>query len=359
MSNKKYFKNLNYSIGDEDSSIEGELVQENTETILCIAGSGARAIPLLSKSPKKLICTDISRPQLELAKLRFSAIEKLNYNEYLKLLGYQNTTIKDRLSLIERVAGIRNDDGYIDSLVQFTKNGNLLIYSGGFEKMLKTLNKVISVLMGKSVEKFSNLNSLESQIEYYNNIFPKWKWKVVLALLANGQVFNTLLYKGDFPKKTINKSYYQIYSSIFNYLFTSIEIKKSFFLQLLLLGGIKSENALPAECNLNIFNNAKKAIKKTEIIFEEKDIYQVASDHGSIDFVSLSDVPSFETDRPELYLQKLRDVVAKGGIVVSRTHVREVEPILDGYSDLSKMYAELFRKEVTGLWSIYVYKKLG
>ena len=44
---EKYFKSLNYSLGNEDTTFEVEMVKKlNPKKVLAVAGSGGRSLPL-------------------------------------------------------------------------------------------------------------------------------------------------------------------------------------------------------------------------------------------------------------------------------------------------------------------------
>jgi S-adenosylmethionine-diacylglycerol 3-amino-3-carboxypropyl transferase len=86
---KEYFSDLNYTLSNEDTRIEFDLLPENAERVFSIAGSGARCLPLISKNPKYLDVIDMSVSQLYLCELRLAAMKTLSYEEYLFLLGYR------------------------------------------------------------------------------------------------------------------------------------------------------------------------------------------------------------------------------------------------------------------------------
>src|SRR3990167_11331981 len=85
---EKYFNSLNYTIGNENSSLELEVGPENAQHVFAIAGSGSRIIPLLSKNPLRLTCVDSSFKQLALAELRIASLKLLYYEDFLSFWGY-------------------------------------------------------------------------------------------------------------------------------------------------------------------------------------------------------------------------------------------------------------------------------
>lgn len=357
MNNRDFFDNLNYSLGDEDSRVEYSILPSSSEGVLAIAGSGGRCVPLLAKAPQKLICADISSSQMELTKLRFLALDELDHATYLKLLGYNDCTPEERLDIFTGLNTNSLDKGFASGLQKKIRQGEGLIYLGGFEQMLMTLNKVIRIALGDSVDRFLKIEDLQQQRDFYRSQFPRMRWKLIMAVLGNSTLFNTILYKGRFPAKNINKSYYTIYRDIFDYLFSNILVRQSFFVNLVLWGKLKAPDAFPIECSPEVYKAAKQALAKTDIQFITKDFYEVAASQKSLGFISLSDLPSFERNQPEDFLQRLKPSLAENGFVVSRAHVRLVNPSPVGFNEVTENFSGLFAQETTGLWNIRVFQK--
>ena len=83
-----YFSTLNYTLANEDTAMEIAMLPDNVNHVATVAGSGGRAIPLLSRSPKKLTCIDLSQEQLYLTELRVEALRALTHSEFLAFFGY-------------------------------------------------------------------------------------------------------------------------------------------------------------------------------------------------------------------------------------------------------------------------------
>jgi S-adenosylmethionine-diacylglycerol 3-amino-3-carboxypropyl transferase len=183
--------------------------------------------------------------------------------------------------------------------------------------------------------------------------FPSKGWKLAIKLLGNTTSLNRFLYKGAFPEKNISGSYCDIYSDIFYRLFNQIPAKKSFFLQLLLLGSILYPEGNPLEANEDIFNKAKDNLRDIKITYKKGDVLNIINSIQSpIDFLSLSDVPSFLSKESEdNFLQKIRSNIAKQSIVIFRGHLRVLKPIIAGYDDITTKYKDILEQETTQLWT--------
>jgi S-adenosylmethionine-diacylglycerol 3-amino-3-carboxypropyl transferase len=202
---------------------------------------------------------------------------------------------------------------------------------------------------------------LASQRAYALHEFPRARWKVVLAVLGNSTVLNSLLYKGDFPHKNIPGSTYDNFRRIFDSIFQNIWLRRSFFAQLCFFGELIHAEAALLECDPQHFEQVKRSAAECEVTLVQDDIVKViAESKEEIDFVSLSDVPSFfKGPREKDYLQMIRDRIAPGGLVVVRGNLRVTQPDAEGFSHRSADWQEVFKAETTQLWKIDVYQRNG
>jgi S-adenosylmethionine-diacylglycerol 3-amino-3-carboxypropyl transferase len=355
----RYFTYLNYSIGDEDTMVEYSILPENANHVVAIAGSGGRIIPLLARHPQTITCIDISMQQLSFTALRIELVKNHDYETYVGFLGYSDSLQPEqRKDILEN---IDVEDKYKKILFGIFKYNCFKepIYYGQFEKTLIKLSHINNIITRGEVKKIFNTSSLDSQIFYYLNNFPKLRWNIVLRLLGNSAMLNAFLYKGDFPQKNIANSYYSIYKKIFENLFTKIEAKKSFFLQLICFGKLKFSCGLPLECNKNIFMASKKSLKHCNVRLINGSINSFIQQQENISFISLSDVLSFMDDKTSInLLAKIHQNLSTNCNIVSRGHVKVIQPDITGYKDMTSSYQKIIENELTQLWNINVYKKL-
>lgn len=350
-------------MGDEDSSVEHHLLNNERDHVVSIAGSGGRIIPLLAKFPKRITCIDILNEQLYITELRLKLVEQLECQQYKSFLGYPPYSMSpsERENCFKKLNLSVNAKNYLFDL--FSKNGwKEIIYLGKFESTLITLFGVNHLLTGKAGQKIFECRNIDEQVDFFHRKFPKFRWNMVVFLLGNSTILNTLLYKGDFPKKNIPGSYYSLFKKIFVNLFTKISARKSFFLQLIFFGRLITEEANPIEASEAVFYKAKKALSDCIIDFHNGDIItflQNAEKH-SVDFVSLSDVPSFLDDRKAGdYLKLIKQAVKPGGRVVVRSNLRVARPQYTGeYIKISPAPDDerVIENEATQLWKVDIYE---
>ncbi|NDD93360.1 DUF3419 family protein, partial [bacterium] len=141
-----YFSKLNYTLANEDSSLEVALLPEKTDTILSIAGSGARVVPLLSRSPRRVICADLSESQLALTELRLALVREASHAEFLDFLGYprsgaDRSAMSLRKHWIEKLDLRRETREFCKAWLS-SQDWQSPIYSGSWEKTFQTLSRL-------------------------------------------------------------------------------------------------------------------------------------------------------------------------------------------------------------------------
>ncbi len=352
-----YFKQLNYTLGDEDPSPEMHILPPNSRHVMAVADCGSRVLPLLCKAPAALTCVDINAQQLAVCEMRLALLRACTLEEYRAFLGYQEQMSPARRKEIFSTLQI---DARRKELLQqmFEDIGwHSMLYLGKFEKMLQTLARVVRLIAGRKAIDILQCRTLDEQRRYYRERFPHRRWALVLALLGNSTALNSLLYKGDFPKKNIPGSHFSIYHRIFEQLFTEQLARDSFFLQMILLGRIEFAAGNLIECQPEIFAAAKQHLPHCQLNFVEGDVFSTVGAAQGVDFVSLSDVPSFMTaDDEYTYLEQIRSGLLQGAIIAVRAHLRAIVPQTSGFANISTRYQAITARESSRLWSFHLFQ---
>lgn len=356
-----YFRHLNYTLGDEDSRLEFGILEPEAGHVMAVAGSGGRVLPLLARHPRHLTCVDISQPQLFLTELRVEAVRSLEREEFLGFLGYPGHVIRpeERRQLLGRLALSLDAARFFEELFG-SIDWQPLLYLGRFERTLRVISRVNGLLTGAAGRGLFEAESMEEQLAYLQSRFPRRAWCAVLRLMGNATVLNSLLYKGEFPRKNIARSTYDIYRDLFDRLFTHGCARESFFLQMVFFGELRFAEGLPVECAPEVFSAAKRALQHTSVSYVTGDIIEAAREAKDVDFLSLSDVPSFlDDERARSFLQALSPGLNPQAVIVTRGHLRISHPEPTGYEVVSERYAPLVSAEKTQLWNVNVYRKSG
>jgi S-adenosylmethionine-diacylglycerol 3-amino-3-carboxypropyl transferase len=359
---EKYFNSLNYTIGNEDASLELAVLPENAQHVFAIAGSGSRIIPLLSKNPLRLTCIDSSLKQLALAELRLTSLKFLDYEDFLSFWGYPPHQMPShkRQRIFNNLEMSEQAKKFLETL--FKKHDwRPILYLGKWEQTFKKLSKINRWLVGKRGLEIFSCQTKKEQENYLKTDFPHRAWSFSIFILGNAAVFNALLYKGNFPRRNIKKSLHSFYVERFEYLFNQDIVRKNYFLQMLFFGRLQFSDGLPIECDPDIFLKAKNGLQKAKISYIQGDILKEAKNTSSpIDFFSLSDVPSyFKPPREQAFLQEIKNTLSPRGIVVNRYYLRIPENLnVSGYQNITDNFREAIAREKIQMYSFGIFQKI-
>jgi len=361
MTNSNYFTTLNYSLGNEDSSLEYGILHKNARHVFSISGSGSRIISLLAKNPQKITCVDTSSEQLYFTELRIESLRAFEHKEFLAFWGYppHSMSPSERKKTFQKIRLSSAAFTFIVRLFEENK-WNSLLYKGKWERTFTKLSKINRLITGRKGAKLFSYKGSSEYENYLHNYFPHKAWSLTVFLLGNAAVFNALLYKGTFPKKNIPGSLYQFYMNSFTRLFNQGPARNNFFLQLLFFGEILFSEGYPFECTHAIFIKAKGGVKTAQVSYVQGDIIAtVRKMDRKIDFFSFSDVPSyFSGNLEKTFLQKISPSLSPNCTVVMRNYLRIPQnTIMRGYSDITNRYTDLIRNEKVQMYVIKILRK--
>lgn len=362
----EYFSDLNYTLANEDTRIELDLLPEGASDVFCIAGSGSRAFPLLAKNPKRLEIVDMSVSQLYLAELRIEAARKLSHEEWLFFLGYRGGLQKsdrydgdDRLELFERLALSADCRRYwVERGDGWKKRGFILL--GRWEGHFQKLGRIFRDGLRCDFSPIFEAQSLPEQIELWEKHWPKIRFQSFLKIAASEYVFNKFLYKGHFAgsdgHRTERRSPSDFLNEEFTRLFHTQLVRKNYFMQILFLGRLRYEEGYPVEGFQHIYEVARKA--KTEIVYRQGNLLEILPERPW-DFISLSDTVSYlPTNAANDLLQNLHKGTKKDSTIVIRSFMRGPTSLnSDGWLQMPDQEERAYKHDVTGVYRFHIFKK--
>jgi len=350
-------------MANEDTSLEIAVCAKlRPRNVLAVSGSGSRCLSLLCvDSIEKLMIVDLAESQIFIAQLRLQLIKALSFEEYLQFWGYppfHNDNFKEmRKKVIGRLSLSDEAREYLTDTFQ-KSSWEKLLYLGKWEQTFITFSKAIKLLLGKHVNKIFSFTNLDDQRRYIKEDFPSKRFSTLLNILGNKKIFNFLLYKGGFVKKNISASYLEYYQSAFQSLFTHDLANKSFFLQLCFLGGIHLPEGIIPEGRKENFTKVKNQLQHVKVEFIVKDLIQAVEESSELDFVSMSNVPSYFSGEVEKsFLAKSLKSLSEGGVILLRNYLRKPDADRSGYQNISQMFNTQIKDEKVQMYDIEILKK--
>lgn len=366
---KKYFGQLNYTLGNEDTSVDLDIIKRlGSKSVFSIAGCGSRALPLLEQC-ENIVLNDVGPYQLSLSRLRAALYkcQELDYQDFLIFFDFAPYHAQDnshrRKEIFHQLDLDESDREFFTGV--FTEiNWSSLLYYGRWERTFQTLNKAIRIILKKDHDKIFSFHDLEEQRKFYHEKFANINWKALLFLLGNKSVFNALLYKGDFIVKNYPESHFEYYKKSFDNLFLNSLARESFFAHLCFHGKVTHCDGNPIEAWESNYNAVKERIKQSEQCFEmvQGNMVELLSSplyQDQFDYLSLSDVPSYFGGEVEKnFLQEMAPALKSGGVVCMRHYLRRPECDRSGFQDITSDFSELVLREKVGVYRFELLKKL-
>lgn len=362
---KEYFSDLNYTLSNEDTRIEFDLLPDGVDRVFSIAGSGARCLPLIAKNPKHLDVIDMSISQLYLCELRLQAMKTLSYEEYLFFIGYRGGLQSgrddgdDREALFKKLSLSGEAKSYwADRVAGWRGRGFILL--GRWESHFQKLGFLFRNVLQCDFSKVFEAQSLEEQIDLYHKHWPKIRWNSFIRVAASEFVFNKFLYKGHFSgkaeHKTEERSPSQFIMEEFDRVFKTQLVRKNYFMQILFLGRIAYEEGLPLEAHQHIIEGVKKS--KTHIRYLHGNLLEHLPKYP-YDFISLSDTISYLSDNDaNQILHKLSPETKSSSQMVIRSFMRAPTAIdTKGWGTLKEKDSWAQAKDGTGVYQFHIFSK--
>ena len=361
---EQFFSGLNYTLANEESGFEMSILRPKLGHVLSVAGSGARVLPLFASMPKQVSCVDLSKEQLLLTELRIESCKTLTFEDYLSFWGYP-PSMEDTRRRRELFSKLHLSDNCKRMFVTLFENRNWtsVLYDGKWERTFSKIAHICQNILGETIYDLFQNDNFSQHLTYMNNQFPHWKWRFLVFLIGNSSFFNALLYKGSFPKKNVDVTHYRYYFDAYDRIFKQFLPRDNFFLQMTLLGQLRYESGNPIECNPQIFDAIKAGICEAKVNYHIGNVVELVEQHDniSVDFLSLSDVPSyFDEETSFQFLQRMRRGLADEADVVARYYLREIRNAdIEGFKDVSAQYTAAFATEMTQMYRMSVFRKIN
>ena len=357
-----YFKALNYTLANEDSTLEMNVLPDRQRHVLAVAGSGARVLPLFAKNPEHVTCVDLSREQLLLTELRIESLRSLNRDDFLSFWGYPPRSVHPdfRAKVFADLRVSPQCRSFFQGLFEQLGWAPLL-YLGRWERTFAKISKLCRALLRDDAFRLFESKNFSEHLLYVSRDFSSIRWNTLVFLIGNSTFFNALLYKGHFPQKNLQGSHRRYYKAAFNRIFAGGVPRENFFLQLTLLGEICFSEGNPIECHEGVYQKIQAGIKSADVHYKLGNVIQVVGESRSnpIDFVSLSDVPSyFDIQTSHKFLQQMTPGLAPNALVVARYYLRVIDWMeINGFIKVNQDFERWIEEEKTQMYVVDVFKK--
>lgn len=313
-----FYKHLNYSLGNEDWSVEQQGLKINAgDHAVCVTASGDRPLHLLMTDCATVTSLDMNPIQNYLLELKLAAINHLEYNKYIAFMGCQPS--RYRYHILKELQPHLSTQAAAFWLKHRKAIKRGIIYQGRTERLTKITAKFFKIFRRKNIKRLFEFTDLEEQREFVNSHWNTRSWRLFFEVFANPKLSKFIL---DDPGLNAYVEYGKpgqyIYERIHRYLNAHLA-RHSALLQLLLLGKILPDAYFPYLTEPGYekirANSERIHIKTTNIIK-----FLGNSEPESIDCFSLSDIASY---MPQTAFENLLESVHHAAKPGARFCIRE------------------------------------
>lgn len=240
-----FYKRLNYSLGNEDWSVEEQALSvKSGDHVLCVTASGDRPLDLLTTECEEVTAIDLNRSQTYLLDLKIAALTHFDYEKYLAFLGCVPS--EHRYSMFKEIKFLLQDESALfwQHHKKMIERG--VIYQGKIERLTQVAAKIFKACRGKNIERLFSFNNLDEQREFVNKVWDRFLLRKIFDVLLSPKLVKIVSNDpglNDYVDHSIHPGKY-IYQRMLDYLHNHLA-NKSVLLQLVVLGRILPEAYFP------------------------------------------------------------------------------------------------------------------
>jgi S-adenosylmethionine-diacylglycerol 3-amino-3-carboxypropyl transferase len=183
------YRQIRYAQCWEDpSSLRQALQVSPNDDVVSIASGGENTFALLLDGPRSLTAVDTNAAQLFLVELKMRAIKRLDYDDFVRLIGARPCQNRDRLYRYLRHELSREARGYWDGRTAKIDQG--VIHCGKFENYFSIFRRFVLPLVHTQdrVRRLLAASSVEEQRCFYDGVWNNRRWRALVRVFF-GKLF--------------------------------------------------------------------------------------------------------------------------------------------------------------------------
>ncbi len=294
------FQRLLFSTSFEDPELDRRALGIGPHhTVLCVTSGGCNVLALLLDEPAKLIAFDMNPVQNALLQLKIEGLRRLDYDEYLELLGVCPST--RRLKLYRQLPSIPFFDTYprmIDAGV--LTQGRFERYLAGFRRFLRFLQG------GWRIEALMEPRELKARERFYEEIWNTPQWRTFFRLFFSRLVLGQFGLDPKFFEHVEGaNSFGELFLRRTRRALVELPVHENYFVAFILFGTYRS--ALPPYLERKNFLRLRRLVDRVEIVTEEAERFFSRLPNESVDRINFSNI--FEWIAPAACERLLSEMV--------------------------------------------------
>lgn len=160
--------------------------------VLSIGSAGDNSFSLLMANPHSIVAVDISKTQLALLALKKAAIQRLDYDELLRFLGFRPSD--DRRDQLHALKGHLPDEVFDFWCSQPKQIAAGIVHQGKFERYFQLFSQRVLpwIHRKKIVQQLLSPKSEQEQALFYHCTWNTWRWRLLFKIFFSRSVMGRL-----------------------------------------------------------------------------------------------------------------------------------------------------------------------
>lgn len=299
-----FFNQIVYSAANEDG--RSELIAldiQPSDRVLCITGSGARPLDLLTVPAKDVISIDFNIQQAHLLQLKCAAYSQLDYDTFLAFIGVDACQQRRDIFQTKLMAHLPQAPRLFWQQ-RLEKIAQGILYCGLWETYLRRLAWLGNV-RSPILKKLAAAKDVSEQFDIWENDWKGPIWNSFMALIGQRWVWKYIFKEPGIEQVEDDLDIAGYMKSRFDHIMATQLIRTNPFLNLILYGRYHRE-ALPLHLQAQSFDTIKSHLSQLTVITDSLESY-LNHHPNTIDAFSLSDFSSYAD--PEGYQQTWAAVI--------------------------------------------------
>jgi S-adenosylmethionine-diacylglycerol 3-amino-3-carboxypropyl transferase len=260
-----FLDTINYASCNEDGRSECRALRLGpADRVLCITGSGARPLDLLTQRPGRIVTVDINPCQHHLLRLKMAAIQHLDYDSFLAFIGV--TTSADRVATYRRIctdlpAPTR---AFWDQHEAAVASG--VLYAGRWERHFRRLARAVAWIRPRLRRQLFESTTLDEQA----TVWDRWRggvWPSLLRLMTAQAMWRYVLQDPGFYRFVPDDFSIRAYiEDALNTAARRILFRESAFATLLFHGHYRTPGPLPLHLQRDHYATIRAGLPRLHLV---------------------------------------------------------------------------------------------
>ncbi len=331
---KTFLETLNYTSSNENGQSEIKALDIcSGDTVLCITGSGARPLDLLTKKVARIISIDFNPFQNFLLELKICAIRALDYDDFLEFLGICYSKRRVDVYRCLRKALTADARECWDRNLRMIEKG--VIYQGRWERYFRKLARLLQIIYPNMLDRIFGCGCVEEQAMLWQEMRCSSLWRRFLHLSTSHFAWKYLFRDpGFYAYLKKGFSVYEYLDDRLTAFFNNQKAGESPFATLLFFGRYNPDRCLPLHLRSQHFKTLKENLACIQIVTQALQEYILNYSKNGPNKYSLSDVASYTSPGDyRMFWKHLAKSAPQGARVCERQFLvkRQLPNDVDGF----------------------------